>query len=239
MRQCCSPKQGKRDARVAVINILMTSENAGDWEEFDNGDTRYIFDRLTADGPQRLIDGPACAFIDWVLDDLSGLELCRRMRADPRTADAHVTIVLENCDADDKRRALAAGADDYVLGPVDRTTVLDRVLALGTGRLAQASNRPIVLGNLEIDMSALQARWEDKPISLRPNEFRLLRFFAENADRVLGRNELIDGLGKQEPPIDERTVDVWIGRLRRALRDVGAGDPIRTVRSLGYVYDSH
>ena len=224
---------------MAVINILMTDDEVGGWDGFDNGDMRYVFDRLTASGPQRLIEGPVCAFVDWVLEDLSGLEMCRRLRADPRTADAHVTMVLESCDAEDKRRALAAGADDYVVGPVDRTGVLDRVLALGTGRIAQATNRPFTLGDLEIDLPALQARWQDKPISLRPNEFRLLRFFAENADRVLSRNELIDGLGKQEPPIDERTVDVWIGRLRRALRQVGAGDPIRTVRSLGYVYDSH
>ncbi|WP_345719884.1 response regulator transcription factor [Qipengyuania sphaerica] len=224
---------------MAVINILMTGEDAGSFAQFENGDTRYVFDSLTSGGPQRLIEGPVCAFIDWVLDDLSGLEMCRRLRADPRTSDAHITMVLESCDAEDKRRALAAGADDYMVGPVDRTTALDRVLALGTGRMAQATNRPFTLGNLEIDLPALQARWEGKPIPLRPNEFRLLRFFAENADRVLTRTELIDGLGKQEPPIDERTVDVWIGRLRRALRDVGAGEPIRTVRSLGYVYDSH
>ena len=224
---------------MAVITILLTDANVGDYEDFDNGETRYVFDRLAAGGPQRLIEGPVCAFVDWVLEDLSGLEMCRRLRADPRTADAHVTMVLESCDAEDKRRALAAGADDYMVGPVDRTGILDRVLALGGGRMAQVSNRPFQLGDLEIDMTALQARWQDTPIPLRPNEFRLLRFFAENADRVLGRGELIDGLGKQEPPIDERTVDVWIGRLRRALRQVGAGDPIRTVRSLGYVYDSH
>lgn len=224
---------------MAVINILMTGEEVETFDDFDNGEFRYVFDRLAPGGPQRLIEGSVCAFIDWVLDDLSGLEMCRRLRADPRTADAHVTMVLESCDAEDKRRALAAGADDYVLGPVDRTAVLDRVLALGTGRIPQAGVRSFKLGDLEIDMPALQARWKEKPISLRPNEFRLLRFFAENADRVLSRTELIDGLGKQEPPIDERTVDVWIGRLRRELRSVGAGDPIRTVRSLGYVYDSH
>lgn len=224
---------------MAVINILMTAEQVDAFDDFDNGEVRYIFGHLSSGGPQRLIEGSVCAFVDWVLDDLSGLEMCRRLRADPRTADAHVTMVLESCDAEDKRRALAAGADDYVVGPVDRTVVLDRVLALGTGRISQVGSRPLKLGDLEIDLPALQARWDDKPITLRPNEFRLLRFFAENADRVLSRTELIDGLGKQDPPIDERTVDVWIGRLRRALRNVGAGEPIRTVRSLGYVYDSH
>ena len=89
-----------------------------------------------------------------------------------------------------------------------------------------------------IDAAALQARWAGEPLTLRPNEFRLLRFFAENPDQVLSRQDLIQGIGKQEPPIDERTVDVWIGRLRRALKSAGAGDPLRTIRSLGYVYDS-
>ncbi|WP_325065315.1 response regulator transcription factor [Qipengyuania gaetbuli] len=224
---------------MEVITILMTDENGANFPEFDHGEAIYRFDRLTPAGPQRLIEGPICAFVDWVLEDLSGLEMCRRLRADPRTAHAHITMVLESCDAEDKRRALAAGADDYLVGPVDRTTVLDRVLALGTGKTGLIAGRPFMLGELEIDMGALQARWAGKAISLRPNEFRLLRYFAENADRVLSRQDLIDGLGKQEPPIDERTVDVWIGRLRRALRAVGAGDPIRTVRSMGYVYDSH
>lgn len=224
---------------MEVITILMTSEDGADYEDFDHGDARYVFGRLKECGPRRLTEGPVYAFVDWVLTDISGLEMCRRFRADPRMASAHVTMILESCDPEDKRRALAAGADDYVVGPVDRTTVLDRVLALGTGKSGSLIGKLYSFGDLEIDMGALQARWEGKPIALRPNEFRLLRFFAENADRVLTRPELIDGLGKQEPPIDERTVDVWIGRLRRALRAAGAGKPIRTVRSMGYVYDSH
>ena len=91
---------------------------------------------------------------------------------------------------------------------------------------------------LKIDLPTEEVRWKDKIVALRPTELCLMCFFAENADRVLSRAELIRGLGKQQQPIDERTVDVWVGRLRRALRDVGAGNPIRTVRSLGYVYDS-
>ena len=170
---------------------------------------------------------------------MDGIEACRRVKEDPVLSQVKVVILTGSDDPRTRDLAMDAGADDYVVGPVDRTAVLDRVLALGTGRVAQASARPFVLGDLEIDLPALQARWRQQPIPLRPNEFRLLRFFAENADRVLGRTELIDGLGKQDPPIDERTVDVWIGRLRRALREVGAGEPIRTVRSLGYVYDSH
>jgi two-component system phosphate regulon response regulator PhoB len=146
-------------------------------------------------------------------------------------------MVLEEDDADDRRRALRAGADDYVLGPLDRTAVLDRVLALQSRGAERHATRRFEAGALCIDMAALQARWNSEPIPLRPNEFRLLRFFAENPNRVLTREDLISGLGKREPPIDERTVDVWIGRLRRAIKLAGGGNPLRTVRSLGYVFD--
>ena len=221
-----------------VVNIFLTDQMAEGLEDFVHADKRFVFDRLDPSGPRRLVEGPVWAFIDWVMDDLAGLEMCRRMRADPRMREAHITMVLEEDDGEDRRRALRAGADDYIVGPLDRTSVLDRVLALQSQQQVRSSTARFEIGELTIDMAALQARWGNIPIALRPNEFRLLRFLAENANRVLGRQELIAGLGKQEPPIDERTVDVWIGRLRRALKAAGAGNPLRTVRSLGYVFDA-
>ncbi len=220
-----------------VVNIFVTGDLGESLEDFVHDHLRFTFDRLGPDGPRRLVEGPMWAFVDWVLTDLAGLELCRRLRADQRTADAHVTMVLEEDDPEDRRRALRAGADDYMVGPLTRTAVLDRVLALqsrGTERLAP---RRFDCGALTIDMAALQARWAGTPIVLRPNEFRLLRFLAENPGRVLTREDLIAGLGKREPAIDERTVDVWIGRLRRAIKAAGGGNPLRTVRSAGYVFD--
>ncbi len=221
-----------------VVNIFLTDCMAEALEDFVHADKRFVFDRLDSTGPRRLVEGPVWAFVDWVMDDLAGLEMCRRMRADPRMRDAHITMVLEEDDTEDRRRALRAGADDYIVGPLDRTSVLDRVLALQSQHRVRSSASRFELGELTIDMAALQARWAARPIPLRPNEFRLLRFLAENPNRVLARQELIAGLGKQEPPIDERTVDVWIGRLRRALKEAGAGNPLRTVRSLGYVFDA-
>ncbi|MBD3728981.1 MAG: winged helix-turn-helix domain-containing protein [Sphingomonadales bacterium] len=221
-----------------VVSIFLTDELGESLDDFVHNDMRFTFARLDSSGPRRLVEGPMWAFVDWVMEDLAGLEMCRRLRADPRTAEAHVTIVLEADDMEDRRRALRAGADDYIVGPLDRKIVLDRVLALQSQQAQRHAAHSFTLGELVIDMAALQARWAGKPISLRPNEFRLLRFFAENPDRVLGRAELIEGLGKQEPPIDERTVDVWVGRLRRALKAAGANDPLRTVRSMGYVFDS-
>lgn len=221
-----------------VVNIFLTDELGESLEDFIHNDQRFIFDRLDSSGPRRLVEGPMWAFVDWVMDDLAGLEMCRRLRADARTADAHVTMVLEADDIEDRRRALKAGADDYMVGPLDRTAVLDRVLALQSQQQQRHATQRFELGELTIDMAALQARWAGEPVSLRPNEFRLLRYFAENPNRVLSRIDLIEGLGKQEPPIDERTVDVWIGRLRRALKAAGAGNPLRTVRSVGYVFDA-
>ena len=222
---------------MSVVNIFLTDRIGENLEPFEQGDACFLFDWLPEDGPRRLVEGPVWAFVDWVMDDLAGLEMCRRLRADPRTADAHITMVLEEDDHDYRRRALKAGADDYMVGPIDRTAVLDRVLALQSQQRNRHAAHLIENGPLTIDMVALRAKWEGAPLDIRPNEFRLLRFFAENANRVLSRAELIAGLGKQEPPLDERTVDVWIGRLRRALRKAGAGEPLRTVRSVGYVLD--
>lgn len=223
---------------METVTIFLTAELGEALDAFEHEGTRFVFARLGADGPDRLAEGAVWVFVDWVLPTMAGLEMCRRLRADPRMQDAHVTMVLESGDAEDCRRALQAGADDYLIGPLDRRSVLDRVLALRSPLEQRHLAKVLDLGLLTIDMGSLQARWAGKPVSLRPNEFRLLRFLAENPDRVLTRQALIAGLGKDGDPIDERTVDVWVGRLRRALEAAGAEPPLRTVRSVGYVYDS-
>ena len=133
---------------------------------------------------------------------------------------------------------LRMGADDYMVGPLTRNALLDRVLGANLGEQDSAGIRVVTQGEMMVDVAAFQARFQGKPISLMPNELRLLRYFIEHPGRVFSRTQLISALGKQEPPVDERTVDVWIGRLRRALKGVGAGNPLRTVRSLGYVFDT-
>lgn len=222
---------------MEVINIFLTSALEAGTEDFVHNGRRFVFDEIGPDGPGRLVDGPIWAFVDWVMDDLAGLEMCRRLRADERTAHAHVTMVLEEDDAEDRRRSLKAGADDYMVGPLDRTKVLDRVLALQSSSCEPYVIRSFERGALVIDMAALRARWNGQVIEARPNEFRLLRYFAQNAGVVMSRDEIITGLGKSEPPLDERTVDVWVGRLRRAIKAAGGGNPLRTVRSRGYVLD--
>ena len=219
------------------LDILLTSEIEGGLAPFTHDELEVVFHLRGRDGAMPLIEGPFWAFIDWVLPEISGLEVCRRLRCDPLTAQAHLTMILEEDDGELRRRALKAGADDYMLEPVSRTMILDRVMA---SRLNDADNKAVhtlALGDLTVDLAAFRARFSGKPINLMPNEFRLLRYLVEHPGRVFTRSQLISALGKHDAPVDERTVDVWIGRLRRALRSAGGGSMLRTVRSLGYVLD--
>jgi len=220
------------------IDILLTSDLADGHAAFRHDDFDIVMHRWTDFAGLPLIEGALWIFIDWVLPQMSGLELCRRLRTDPATAQAHVTMVLEEDNLEDRKRALRTGADDYIVGPLTRTALLDRVLAANLREHESSAQRVLEQGDLTIDIAAFQARFRGKPVPLMPNEFRLLRYFVEHPGHVFTRAQLISALGKQDPPLDERTVDVWIGRLRRALKGAGAGNPLRTVRSLGYVFDA-
>lgn len=220
------------------IDVLLTSEPADGSAPFAHGDLEVLFHRWSRTSQLPLIEGALWAFVDLVLPDISGLEVCRRLRVDPLTAQAHVTMVLDENDAEIRRRVLRAGADDYMAGPVTRAAVLDRVLAARPAEVDPGVLRTIAVGELTVDPAAFQARFAGKVVPLMPNEFRLLRYLSEHPGRVFTRSQLIAALGKQEMPMDERTVDVWIGRLRRSLRAAGGGEMLRTVRSLGYVLDT-
>lgn len=223
---------------MSVVNILVTSPLADEVRRFGHGDHTLVFTRIDCSGDAGLIDGAVWAFVDWLLPDCSGLELVRRLRSRAATAHAHITVVLEDDDPENQRRALRAGADDYMQGPLTRTRLLDRIMAMQIGDLQGMPQRVLSHGHLSVDLAAQQVRHRGKPIALMPNEFRLLRYLVEHPGRVFARAELIAALGKEEAPLDERTVDVWVGRLRRALRAAGAGNPLRTVRNMGYVFDS-
>lgn len=215
-------------------DILVTN-GLDDGTSFVHGEFSVTFHTWPGTGAMPLIDGIPWIFIDWNLPHRSGLDLCRRLRSDPATARAHITVVVAG-DPDQKRQSLRAGADDYIVGPINRRIILDRLLSLKL-RPENRSREVARLGDLTVDLAAFQARWKDRAIALRPSEFRLLRVFAEHPGQVFSRSQLIDALGKHDAPFDERTVDVWVGRLRRALRAAGADDRLRTVRRLGYVFD--
>lgn len=192
---------------------------------------------ITSAAPAGRIDGRVWCFVDWLLPDVSGLELCRRLRDAPATAHSHITMVLEENDSEARRRALRAGADDYIVGPLTPEILADRLGHYRVSSIGGKAAPRLTHGELSLDLAAHQARWRGKVIVLRPNEFRLLAHFIDHPDQVFTRAGLIAMLGKDGGDIDERTVDVWVGRLRRALKAQGIPDPLRTVRSMGYVLD--
>jgi two-component system phosphate regulon response regulator PhoB len=222
---------------MVQVTVLVTSEPAGGLEPFQSEEIVVSFRRWSSSDAMPLLDGSTWAFIDWLLPEMPGIEACRRLRCHPLTAHCRITMVLENDDPSDRRRALAAGANDYLKGPLTRAAILDRVIVGVPQQQSERAAQTIACGDLSIDIVAFQARWQGKPIVLMPTELCLLRHFVEHPERVFTRAQLIAALGKQESQIDERTVDVWIGRLRGALRKVGAGEPLRTVRMMGYVLD--
>ncbi len=236
------PAAGIRGVSAALgemdrVSIFTTDRAAARFAPFLDGATLFGFELLPTSGPGRMVDEPAWAFVDWVLDELSGLEMCRRLRADPRVRGAHLTMVLERNDGEDRRRSLMAGADDYAVGPLDRQTILSRVLALHASARLHNPASLIIAGDLQVNAAGEQARWRGRLIPLRPNEFRLLRFLTQNPNRVLSRQELVDALGKAGQPDCLRTVDVWMKRLRFGLRSVDAARLLRTVHGRGYVLD--
>lgn len=192
---------------------------------------------LITDSPPETCPEDAICFVDWLLPTMSGAEMCRRLRSAPATANAQIVMVLDDDSEEARRRALRAGADDYMVGPLTSDLLVSRLRLPAWRTLPLAGSAASSFG-FAINLAAHRARWCDRPINLRPNEFRLLALFVSHADRLLSRSQLIEMLGKDCGEIDHRTVDVWIGRLRRALREQGAPDAVRTVRSLGYVFDS-
>jgi two-component system phosphate regulon response regulator PhoB len=181
----------------------------------------------------RRLSGPIICFVDWLLPEISGLEMCRRLREYPATAHSLIILILEENDADSRRRAVKAGADDYLAGPLtpDLLVTLIREYA---GRAHARHSPTLVHGQLTVDLVAHRVFWCKRPIELTPTPFLLLTHFIEHPNQVFTRRSLIALLNKEEHEIDERTVDVWIGRLRRELKKHGAPDPLRTIRSVGY-----
>ena len=188
--------------------------------------------------PAERFDGPLWCFVDWLLPDTSGIELVRRLRESSNTRHSHITMVLEAGDLEDRRRALRAGADDYLVGPLSPAKLVERIDSSDSADVPRPAAARLQHGEISLDLAAHQVRFRGFPVPMRPNEFRLLAHFIEHPDQVFSRAALIDRIGKDSDRLDERTVDVWVGRLRRALVAQGAPDPLRTVRSLGYVLDS-
>jgi len=180
---------------------------------------------------------PDLVVLDWMLPKVSGIEVCRRLRSRPETRNVPIIILTARGEETDRIRGLDTGADDYVVKPFSMTELTARIRAvLRRIRPGLAEDR-VRRGDLLIDRVAHRVKRGDAEVHLGPTEFRLLDHFMQHPGRVFSREQLLDAVWGSDVYVEARTVDVHIGRLRKALNASDGGDPIRTVRSAGYSLD--
>jgi two-component system phosphate regulon response regulator PhoB len=180
---------------------------------------------------------PDLAVIDWMLPGLSGIELVRRLRTRPETKQLPIIMLTARGEESERLRGLSTGADDYIVKPFSVPELLARVQALLRRARPQSLASVLAIGNIQLDREKKRALRAGREIMLGPTEFRLLEFLMENPGRVYSREQVLNGVWGRDIYIDERTVDVHVGRLRKALNRGQETDPIRTVRGGGYAFD--
>ncbi|WP_046865535.1 phosphate regulon transcriptional regulator PhoB [Microvirga massiliensis] len=180
---------------------------------------------------------PDLVLLDWMLPGLSGIELCRRIRARRETEQLPIIMLTARGEEGDRVRGLATGADDYIVKPFSVPELLARVRSLLRRAKPTFIAHLLTAGDIELDRETRRVRRSGKELHLGPTEFKLLEFLMQSPGRVFSREQLLDGVWGHDVYIDERTVDVHVGRLRKAINNSRQLDPIRTVRGAGYSFD--
>lgn len=198
--------------------------------------------QATSDGEDAMLlaqeQAPDLVLLDWMIEGISGIEVCRRLRRLPSTANVPIIMLTARGEEVDRIRGLETGADDYITKPFSPRELVARVSAvLRRVRPALAEER-LSYADLEMDIVRHKVRRGGANVALGPTEFRLLRHFLEHPGRVFSRERLLDSVWGHDSDIEPRTVDVHIRRLRKAINEGGKDDIIRTVRSAGYALDS-
>ncbi|WGM31268.1 phosphate regulon transcriptional regulator PhoB [Brevundimonas sp. NIBR11] len=196
---------------------------------------------VAADGEEGLVQiderQPDLVLLDWMLPKVSGIEVCRRIRGRPETRNLPVIMLTARGEESDRVRGLDTGADDYLTKPFSMTELIARIRAvLRRIRPGLADDR-VGHGDIVIDRVAHRVRRSGKEVHLGPTEFRLLDHFMRHPGRVFSREQLLDAVWGSDVYVEARTVDVHVGRLRKALNVDDSANPIRTVRSAGYSLD--
>ena len=175
--------------------------------------------------------------LDWMLPGVSGIEVCRRMRRNSEMRALPIIMLTARGEEADRVRGLDTGADDYVPKPFSPDELIARIRAVLRRVRPALDEEQLIFADVEMNLAAHRVSRSGRPVQLGPTEFRLLRHFMEHPGRVFSRNQLLDAVWGRDVYVDERTVDVHIRRLRKALNARGDDDLIRTVRSAGYALD--
>ena len=177
---------------------------------------------------------PDLILLDWMMPHVSGIEVCRRLKIRPETRSIPIIMLSARSEEIDRVRGLEIGADDYVAKPYSIIELMARVRAQLRRTRAAAVGQLLHHEDIVLDAETFKVSRSDKPIKLGPTEFHLLSTFMEKPGRVWTRDQLLDRVWGRDIYVDTRTVDVHIGRLRKALCQHGGKDPLRTVRGAGY-----
>ncbi len=215
---------------AAIVTLLQYNLEAAGYEVATAGDaeqgelllSEQLFDMLV---------------LDWMLPDVSGIELCARLRRSGKAPKLPILMLTARGEEADRVRGLSIGADDYVVKPFSVPELMARVKALLRRVSPERIDDVLTRGGIVLDRAAHRVTRGQLEIALGPTEYRLLEALLESPGRVLSRSQLLDRVWGNTAEIDERTVDVHVGRLRKALVRGDEPDPIRTVRGAGYVLD--
>jgi two-component system, OmpR family, phosphate regulon response regulator PhoB len=208
----------------------------------------FHFDRAgydvirTGDGEEALIlvdeVKPDVILLDWMIEGISGIEVCRRLRRRATTANVPIMMLTARGEESDRIRGFETGADDYITKPFSPRELVARVGAVLRRVRPALAGEQLGYADIEMDISGHRVRRGGEPVALGPTEFRLLKHFLEHPGRVFSRERLLESVWSHDPDIDARTVDVHVRRLRQALNAGSRPDLIRTVRSAGYSLDT-
>jgi two-component system phosphate regulon response regulator PhoB len=196
---------------------------------------------MAMDGEEAMLladeDTPDLVVLDWMLPKLSGIEVCRRLRASRKTRNTPIIMLTARGEETDRIRGLDTGADDYIVKPVSMTELAARIRAVLRRVRPGLAEDVLRHGDIVLDRVAHRVRRGEREVHLGPTEFRLLDHLMQNPRRVFSREQLLDTVWGADIYVEARTVDVHVGRLRKALMAGGEKDPVRTVRSAGYSLD--
>jgi two-component system phosphate regulon response regulator PhoB len=194
-----------------------------------------------ADGEEALLkveeETPDLVILDWMLPKVTGVEVCRQLRMRPSTKRTPVLMLTARSEEADKVRGLDTGADDYVVKPFAMTELTARIRALLRRARPELVDERLEYADIVLDRASRRVTRSGRNVHLGPTEFRLLDVFMQRPGRVFSRERLLDAVWGPNTYVELRTVDVHVGRLRKALKVDGSDDPIRTVRSAGYSLD--
>ena len=181
---------------------------------------------------------PDLILLDWMLPGISGIELARRLKADNHTKAIPIIMLTARGEEQDKIAGFDTGADDYITKPFSPRELVARIKAVLRRRAPQMTDDPVEMGGLRLDPSAHRVSGNGRAIDLGPTEFRLLHFLMTHPERVHSRNQLLDRVWGSHVFVEDRTVDVHIRRLRRALEETGHERMVQTVRGSGYRFSA-